>query len=218
MQNIYATDTTFHPAMMPPGTMRLNWLLFENRVATEHSRQFRCPAHEMDMAMMKRPLTAQTVYQWLGLMLGMAPPAMIFAKLFQYGLRGYWFGSNEGPGMFFLLLMMNGVCALMGFVMGRALSGSALSVGRKSRSKMFIFLALLGLAWGAATGGSGGLFFFGFGALFGALFAIPIGIAAFVVFGALHRWLERGGMMEARQFWPIAVGIVGTITMLIASA
>jgi hypothetical protein len=218
MHNIYASHTTFHPAMMPPGTMRLNWLMFENRVAAEHDRRFRYPAHEPELEMMRRPLTAQTAYQWLGLMLGAAPPAAIFARLFRYGFQGQGFGSYDAQALFFLLLMMNLVCALMGFVMGRAVSGSALAVERRSRSKMFIFLAVLGTAWGAATGAGGGLFFFGFGALFGALFAIPVGIAAFVVFGALHRWLERGGMIEARHFWPIAIGIVSVITMLIASS
>ncbi len=216
MQTTYTSHTTFHPAMMPPGNMRLNWLTFENTAAAKHDARFRYPGHEDDLAMMRRPLTSQKVYQWLGLMLGLAPPAAVFARMFRYGI-GYAFGDSWGPALFFLCLMMNLVCGLMGFFMGGVFSSSALSAVRMSRTRMVLFLALLGATWGVTTGGLGGLFFFGFGALFGMMFAVPIGIASFVTFGALHRWLERGGMIEARHFWPLAIGIVSTITVLISA-
>ena len=216
MQTLYSSNTTFHPAMMNPGPMRLKWLTFENNAAAEHQRRFRCPAHEDELAIMRKPLTAKVAYQWLGLMLGAAPPAAIFARMFQYGFRD-GFMDVSGGGFFLLLLMMNAVCALMGFLMGRVNAGSALTAVRCSRTKMVFLLALLGAIWGVTTGGTGGVFFFGAGAIAGALFAAPIGIVAFVVFGALHRWLERGGMIDARQFWPLAVGIVATITTLIAT-
>ena len=53
MQNIQSRNTNFHPLMMPPGNMRINWLMFENNAETERLSQFRAPAHEYELAMMR---------------------------------------------------------------------------------------------------------------------------------------------------------------------
>lgn len=217
MQDLYSSYTTFHPSMMPPGKMRLNWLTFENTAAVKHVARFRHPAHEADLALMHRPITVRQAYQWLGMMLGAGPPAVIFARLFHYGLWDGTVREMSGVGFVFLLLMMNAVCAFVGYLMGGVFSQPSLDAGRKSYSKMILLLALFGVAWGVVTGGSGGFFFFGIGAFFGMLFAVPVGIVAFLIFGSLHRWLERGGMIDARHFWPLAVGIVSILSTLIAT-
>lgn len=218
MPNLYAANTSFHPAMMPPGEMRLNWLLFENRVNAEQGREFRVPAHEIERAMMHRPMSPRSAYQWLGLLLGVAPPAAIFARVFHYGLGDTGFGYEWGVGLFLLCLMTNVVCGLLGFFMGGVFADQILSAVRDSYSKMIVLLVVIGIGWGMTTGGLGGLCFFGVGAFFGMLFATPIAIAAFLVSGLVYRWLERGGQIEARHFWPLAIGIVSVITTWIASA
>lgn len=89
---------------------------------------------------MRHPISAHKAYGLAGLLLGVLPPAAIFARLFGYGLGG---GS-------------------------------------------------LNMAFG-----------------------IPIGSLAFLIFAVLHRTLERGGMIEARHFVPLACGITAIITVLI---
>ena len=79
--------------------------------------------------------------------------------------------------------------------------------------------AVLGmaLAWSLVTGGLGGALFFGFGAAFGFLCALPVALAAFPVFATFHRLLSRGGMIEARSLWPLAYGVPGVAAALILS-
>ncbi len=67
------------------------------------------------------------------------------------------------------------------------------------------------------TGAAGGLVCFGFGALFGPFFAVPVALAAFPVFATFHRLLSRGGMIEARSLWPLAYGVPGVIAATILS-
>lgn len=221
MQPAYATNATcitIDPAVIATAPDQPKWWELENQATAARAKVFRVPAHELELEMMSRPLPVRRVYELLGLMLGVIPPAVIFAKIFGYGVvNNYGFGSGLGAGLFFLCLMMNLVCALVGYLMGRSLSRPAMIAVRSSRSQMVIVLALLGLAWGLTTGIAGGVFFFGVGALAGPVFAIPIGVVSFLVFGALHRWLERGEMMETKHFIPLATGITAAISMLIGA-
>jgi hypothetical protein len=82
---------------------------------------------------------------------------------------------------------------------------------------MLITTTLIGISWGLAAGGAGGAVFFGFGALYGIIFAVPVAALAFPVFTLLHRTLARGGMIEAAHFWPLAWGTTMTIAALILS-
>jgi hypothetical protein len=80
---------------------------------------------------------------------------------------------------------------------------------------MLLMLPLMGTVWGAVAGGAGGLVFFGIGSLFGIVCAVPVGIVAFTLFTPLHRLLARGGMIDARHFWPLACGINMIVSALI---
>ena len=78
-----------------------------------------------------------------------------------------------------------------------------------------LMLPLIGAAWGAVAGFAGGLVFFGLGAIAGLICAVPVGIIAFTLFAPLHRLLARGGMIDARHFWPLACGVTMIISALI---
>jgi hypothetical protein len=201
---------------MLPGFGRLNWLEQENLATASRSGLFRQPAHELEMEMMTRPLPAQRVYALLGLLLGTFPPFVIFCRLFGYGVtRGAAFPDDLNGSLIFLCLMMNIVCALVGYGMGRALSGAAFRAERGSWSGTIGYLMLLGIVWGVVTGATGGVFFFGFGAFVGPFFAIPIGVVSFFAFGIMHRLLERGGMIDMRHFLPLAISITAIVCLLI---
>lgn len=151
---------------------------------------------------MRRPMDTRRAFALLGLMLGLFPPAAIFIKIFGYGL-----GVNNSSALLFIAcLLMNFTCAGVGYVMGGALSRAIENLERNTWTVMLILLPMLGAAWGAATGFAGGIIFLGIGAIFGAIFAIPVGALAFTLFAPLHRSLARGGMIDARHFWPLASG------------
>jgi len=164
--------------------------------------------------MMRRPLSVERAYGLFGLLLGTLPPAAIFYRMFGDEVARQGFQSL----LFLLLLAMNIVCGLVGTFLGSRFNGmvSAIDAAEDHRRIRMIFLPpLIGMLWGAGTGWAGGLIFFGIGAIFGAVFAIPVGILAFALFMPLHRWLAHGGMIEASHLWPLACGVVMTITALI---
>lgn len=164
--------------------------------------------------MMRRPLSFERAYGLFGLLLGTLPPAAIFYRLFGDELARQGFPSV----LFMLLLAMNVVCGIVGSFLGSRFNGMAAAIDAPEGNlwlRMLFIPPLIGMLWGAGTGWAGGLIFFGIGAIFGALFAIPVGILAFALFMLLHRWLAHGGMIEAGHLWPLACGVVMTITALI---
>lgn len=161
--------------------------------------------------MMRHPISAQRAYALLGMLLGLFPPAAIFIKLFS-GASNYFFSQ---PGWLLLLIFINVACCVSGAYLGSKLSRMVLTVERDSWGLMLIESVIIGFIWGAGTGALGGVIAAGIGAMFGALLAIPVGALAFGLFMPLHRLLARGGMIDARHFWPLACGIVTIITALI---
>jgi hypothetical protein len=173
-----------------------------NAQQERHRSLFRHASEEEELLLMRSPMAIRRAFALLGLMLGLFPPAAIFIKMFGYGLGGY----DAKPLLFFICLLMNAACAGVGYCMGGALSGAVRNVENYRWTVMMTVLPLIGAAWGAVTGFAGGLLFVGIGAIFGAIFAIPIGALAFTLFAPLHRLLARGGMIDARHFWPLASG------------
>jgi hypothetical protein len=194
---------------------RLNWLLAANAYEAQQRSLFRYAGEEEQMLLMQRPVPTKHAYALFGLLLGALPPAAIFARLLGYGADGSMRAVASDGALFFLCLVMNVVCCLVGYAMGSCLSRAALKLERQSWLKMFLMMPLVGAAWGGVAGVSGGFFFFGVGAFFGAACAIPIGIAGFLMFAIFHRLLERGGMIEACHFLPLACGITTIIAALI---
>jgi hypothetical protein len=181
---------------------RLNWLLAVNAEETRRRKLFGNAAEEEELLLMRRPLSTGRAFALFGLVLGLFPPAAIFIKMFGYGAVGY----HSSFLLFIGCLLMNFTCAGVGYAMGQALGRAIENVERQSWTAMMILLPLIGAAWGGVTGFAGGLIFIGIGAIFGAIFAIPIGALCFTLFAPFHRILARGGMIDARHFWPLASG------------
>lgn len=169
------------------------------------------------MLLMRRPVSTEKAYALFGMLLGALPPAVIFSKLFGYGMTGGSARESGSAVMFFILsLVMNVLCCLAGNYLGAKVSRMVQAIERDSWTKMLLESPLVGAIWGAGTGAIGGFFFFGIGAFFGAACAAAVGALAFVLFTPLHRLLERGGMIETRHFLPLACGITLTIAALIS--
>lgn len=199
------------PIADQPVDARLNWLLSAN--AAESARLSRSGIDEQLM-MMRRPVSVERAYAMFGLLLGTLPPAAIFYRMFGDALARPSFEW----GLFLLVLAMNIVCGLAGMFMGSKLNRMAAAIEAADDNywiRVLFVPFLMGMIWGAGAGAAGGLVFFGIGAIFGVMFAIPVGILAFTLFMPLHRWLAHGGMIEASHLWPLACGVVMTITALI---
>jgi hypothetical protein len=189
---------------------RLNWLLHANAQAAAHRKLFRNDREEEEALMMRHPLQLRKACALFGLMAGAIPPAAIIYRIFENGLR-------KEVWAFGFCLLMNIICAVVGYAMGSALSGCMHNLTRASWNKMILLSPWVGALWGAVAGGAGGLIFFGFGAIPGIACGIPGGMCAFLLYGILHRLLACGGMIDARHFWPLACGITMTFAALILS-
>lgn len=164
--------------------------------------------------MLPSPLTAPQVFARLGLMLGTLPPAALFGRFLVS--VGEYKTADEMAVLVLLALAMNTVCAFTGYATGRKAADYVLQLRDSSLLKALPAYALIGFFWAAITGAAGGLLFFGIGALIGPFFALPVGLLAFTLFGTWHRWLEQGGVMSARHFWPLALGLVVSLAVLIS--
>jgi hypothetical protein len=159
---------------------------------------------------MERPLTTEQAYRWFGTFLGLLPPFAFFNRTFL---------NLDGGGQLWVALFvaMNVVCCLVGRWYGGVLGRWA---GRPATRENVGFVGIVfGMifGWSLVTGGIGGAVFFGIGAVFGVVCALPVALVAFPVFAILHRLISHGGMIEARHAWPLAFGIPLTIAALIMS-
>ena len=213
MHSVYNPNSLQRPATDQELEFQLNWLLRENELAELRSRTFRSAREEEEFLLMRRPVAAREAYSMFGLLLGTLPPAAIFLKLFGLALVGP--GHGISPGLLFLLFSMNVFCAAAGLYFGSRMSRMASAAEGWRWTPMLLAAAGIGFIWGVATGAVGGLPAYGFGAIVGAIFAVPVGMLAFLLFMPLHRLLARGGMIDSRHLWPLACGVVTLITALI---
>ena len=205
------------PARTDDADARLNWLVAFHAYDDRLRRRFRDAREREEMELMSRPRDARESYRMLGALLGLLPPAAIFYRMFGNVI------ANErrfasAAGLFTLLALMNLVCWLVGRWFGSKLAAPLEGAERASWLKTLLVALFAGFVWGVVTGFAGGLPFFGIGAFFGAMCAVPVGVAGFPVFTILRRLLARGGMIETRHLRPLAWGVALTIAALILGA
>jgi hypothetical protein len=213
MPNTPSTPSGLHSLVADQGGQsRLNWLLLENERAARQS-PYRNAREEVEMLLMLRPISTKRAYTLYGMLLGTFPPLAIFYKVLD-GMAGHqWVYIAQVVAL--LLLMMLAVCCLVGRAMGSVMGEWLTGKEGGSWVKKFFEALVAGIAWGAVTGAAGGVPAFGIGAIYGQAFAVAVGIVAFPLFAMLHRPLARGGMIDARHFWPLACGVVMVISALI---
>ena len=159
---------------------------------------------------MRRPVAPENAYGLFGLLLGTLPPAAIFTRIF-----GHEFSVDGSAEMVVFCLVMNVICASVGFGMGKAFGRTVVELEKSSWSKMLALTPLVGAIWAIVTGFSGAMIFFVIGGFFGAMFALPVGILAFPLFAILHRLMNRAGKIERRHLLPISIGLTLTIAAFI---
>lgn len=186
-------------------TARIDWLRAE-AARTEPTARARREAEEVARLSMRAPLTPAQSFARFGMLLGLLPPAAIFERLF-------------GHEMLPLSLVMNAVCCAVGGAAGgylfRQVQDETSDFRLPPWARMLLAAILHGFGWGVVTGATGGVLFFGFGAVFGIIFAIPVGIIGYLLFTALHALFARRGFIESSRLWPIAFAVSATIAALI---
>jgi hypothetical protein len=198
----------------PASANRLHRLEAAIAIADERARRFRNPHEETEMLMMRRPLTTERAYTHLGLLLGALSPAAIFYGFAHYGIEGNPDWWNDGWRCA-LCLAMNLVCAFVGRRVGAKVGRDMAQEFGACWCRYSGAVVLAALYWGILTGAAGGVLFFGIGGFVGAMIAPAVALAALALFAPLHRLLARGGMIDARHFWPVACGITLVIAALI---
>lgn len=158
---------------------------------------------------MRRPLSTERAYAFLGLLLGALPLAAVFFKVFDR------MNSYFQMELFLLLVAMNLMGCVFGRFMGKAISVRVYELERASWHRMIVGTLLLGFVWGIVTGAASGVLLYGIGAFIVPFFTAPLGMVAFTLFTLLHRLLVRGDMIDARHFWPLACGITMFIAALV---
>jgi hypothetical protein len=191
---------------------RINTLLAENAEYERRRALYRSPREEFESLSMFSPRTTEQSYRLLGLLLGAFPPAAYFIRLARYGLDPW----NNGHPLFFLFFaFINAVCLFVGMGMGKVVGKKMRQLERASWLKMISYSSLLALFWAFVTGFAGTAVVFIVGGFVGVVFALPVALAAFPIFAAIHRLMERGHLIEQKHLAPIAYGISLTISAFI---
>ncbi len=192
---------------------RLNGLLALNAESSRQKELYRSPRQKLEAEMMRRPLSFEQAFAYFGLMLGAFPPAAIILKMLfdDVGLRD--------PHAWILLFFVaaNIVTAFTGYFSG-ILVGKAVRETMKFRGwRRMALLPFIGLTWGLASGGAGGIFIFLIGSIVGAVIGGAVGTIALPTFALLHHLTRRGESIDTKHFLPLALGITFAICGFILS-
>ena len=190
---------------------RLEWLLEANAEIAKYKAEFPTRTTELELAMMKRPLTAEQTFAWFGAMLGTFPPATLF---------GMFLVSSDGPEpalVAALLGFVTAVTAVAGYFLGKIVAALITNIRRMSLSSSLLLVPLVGFCWGAVSGAAGGVFLFIIGAFFGGAIGGAVGAVALTAFFLLYRKLTVAGMIELKHFLPLSFGVTFTICAYLLS-
>ena len=192
----------------------MNWLKGELALRGEPLRRrlARREREAVEAMRLSQPLSNAEAFAWFGTFLGLFPPAAIFARALERGVK------TESDFMVLLFcLVMNAVCCHVGRAMGRHLGGKLGDPRDRAWGMTLLTAILFALVWGVVTGAAGGAPVIGIGAIFGVVCALPVALVGFPAFMLLHRLLSRGGMIEERHLWPLAFGVPCVIAATIMS-
>lgn len=190
---------------------RLDRLLAINAETTRRKLLNITERHECEAATMIHPVSLEKAFAYLGLMLGSLPPASIILAIFSSSAVI----NSDGSWLVGLMFAANILTAIVGYLSGKLVSDCIRQVREFPIWTQFAILPLIGLSWGAISGGIGGAVILIYGGFIGALFGGAVGLVALPLFVVLHRSLSYSDTIERKHFLPIASGITLTICALI---
>ncbi len=193
---------------------RLSWLRGELALRDEplRSKLARRERDEVEAMRMSQPVSNAEAFAWFGTFLGLFPPAAIFSRALERGVR-----NDSDLVVLLFCIAMNGICCVVGRAMGRHLGGRVADPRERAWWLTLLTALLFAVVWALVTGAAGGVIVVGIGAIFGAFCALPVAAVGFPAIMLLHRLLSRGGMIEGRHLWPLAFGVPCVIAATIMS-
>ncbi|MFT3745035.1 MAG: hypothetical protein QM785_12170 [Pyrinomonadaceae bacterium] len=189
----------------------LNVLYAANAKIAQKKAFYPTSEHELFASSLSLKLNFKKTYAFLGAMLGIFPPASLFAL---------FIAESRAPSEIWLVALLMGVntvTAFVGYFFGKVVGSLLHDRDDRSISFYIFFLPFLGFLWGAIAGGVGGVFLFIVGAFFGAVIGGTVGMIALPAFYLMHRLLKHGEYLELKYFLPVATGIVYSISAVILS-
>lgn len=190
---------------------RLDALLILNAEIAREKCLYHSEQEKAQAMLMENPLSVKKTFAYFGLLLGMFPPAAMFARFF-------WDAGNIRGEDFWLLgvaAVINLISAVIGYFSGNLIGKIVFELEKQSWTRMIIALPFVGVLWGIVAGGAGGIIVFVVGAIFGALLGAVVGAAALPIFTIFHRLLKKGDLIDRRQFFPLAFGVTFIICAFI---
>jgi len=170
-----------------------------NAETARQKAMYRTDREKLEAELMKKPLGLEQTFAYFGLLLGAFPPAAMFIRVAVDGkLDGWVFG---------VMFIINLISAVVGFFSGKLVGKAIRALEKMNWLSMILLLPFLGLLWGMASGGAGGIIVFVFGAIFGAILGGIVGGVALPVFTIFHRLLKKGESIELKHFLPVAFGV-----------
>lgn len=182
---------------------RLDFLLSENAKTARQKALFRSEREKIEAELTPNPLTFEKTFANFGLMLGTIPPISIFARF----LMDSGNFRNEEIWIFGLVAIVISISATVGYFSGKLVGKTVRELEKMPWMLMMGALPFIGMLWGIAAGGAGGLIIFVFGAVFGAMFGAAVGSIALPLFVILHRLMKKGEMIDRKHFLPFAFGV-----------
>src|SRR5687768_12528332 len=138
---------------------RLDVLLAINAETARQKAMFRTEREKLEGALMENPISSIRAFPYFGLMLGIFPPAAIFARFFMESENF----RNEDAWIFGVLSLVNLVTAVTGYFSGKLVAKMITKVENFSWLTMIFLLPLIGILWGVLSGGAGGVIILIFG-------------------------------------------------------
>jgi hypothetical protein len=187
---------------------RLDALLKINAETAREKSLFASEREKVEAGLMKNPLSNEQAFAYFGLLLGTFMPATLFLRILLDAGR---FPSNEAwiIGIFAVVTLIS---AIVGHFSGKLVGKIVRQIENFSWLKMVLLLPFVGIIWGMAAGGAGGVIIFLIGAIFGGALGAAVGSVALPAFAILHRLLKKGDRIDRKHFLPLAFGITLTIS------
>lgn len=185
---------------------RLDILIRENAEFARERQLYSTHQERFEAWLIENPISTETAFQHLGLMMGVFLPGSLLLRMLLDG------ALQQTPVIAGLFLLTNVVSAVVGYHSGKMIGRMVEAAEKMSWTKMLLLLPLIGILWGIITGGAGGFFMFGIGAIFGAIIAAAVAAPIVLVFTIFHRILKRGNMIARAHFLPLAAGVTFVLT------
>ncbi|MDQ2746656.1 MAG: hypothetical protein M3T96_05290 [Acidobacteriota bacterium] len=182
---------------------KLDTLLALNAETALAKTEFYSEQERVAASLIANPLDNRQAFACFGLLLGVFPPAAIFARLF----LGEGNFRSDDFWIIGVVAIVNMITAVVGYFSGKFVGKVVSGLEKKSWTKMLLALPLIGILWGMTAGGAGGAIIFLVGAIFGAAIGAAVGGLALPVFAVFHRLLKKGEVIDRRHFLPLAFGI-----------